>query len=240
MNSQFGIAVVMKKFEELEKTIGYKFKKTDLLKEALTHSSYVNENPSWSVPNNERLEFLGDAVLELIVTEELYHMYPDEAEGKLTSMRAALVNYIMLAKIAKEISLEDFILLSRGEAKDKGKARDVILANAYESLVGAVYLDDGYVETKKFIKKSVMPHINEVMEQKLYRDPKSLLQEIIQERLKITPNYKVLGERGPDHKKLFVSGVYFGDKMVAEGEGTSKQESENSAAEAALKVLETD
>ncbi|MBI5306502.1 ribonuclease III [Candidatus Wolfebacteria bacterium] len=228
-------------FSQFEQKIGIVFKNKNLLKEALTHRSYLNENPRWSVdfmsPHNERLEFLGDAVLELTSTEILFNKFPKSNEGEMTSIRAALVNYQMLAAVAKETGLDEFILLSKGEAKgpEGGKAREVILANAFESLLGAVYLDDGYSSAKAFIEKFVMNHLDEVIEKKLYKDPKSLLQEIVQEKFKITPTYSVLEEKGPDHAKIFKIGVYFGEKIMADGEGLSKQEGEVEAAKNALK-----
>ncbi|HDH31186.1 MAG TPA: ribonuclease III [Candidatus Wolfebacteria bacterium] len=226
-------------FSKLEEIIGHQFQNQKLLKESLTHRSYLNENPSWGVPHNERLEFLGDAVLELVVSEYLFKKYPDYNEGQLTSVRAALVNYQMLGKSAKNMELDKFVLLSRGEAKDTGKAREVILANAIESLIGAIYLDAGYSIIQSFIEKVILSNLQDVIENGLYRDPKSLLQEIIQEKLKITPNYKVLGEIGPDHKKIFKVGVFFDDDLAAEGEGASKQEAEVEAAKNALKTLAT-
>lgn len=222
-------------FANLEKKISVVFKNKDFLKEALTHRSYLNENPKWGVSHNERLEFLGDAVLELASTEGLFNRFPDFPEGDLTSIRAALVNYQMLANVAKEIELDNFILLSRGEAKDTGKAREVILANAFEAILGAIYLDGGYAVAKKFVEKFVMNHLDEVMVNKLYKDPKSLFQEIIQEKMKFTPVYEVLSEKGPDHAKIFTVGVYCGDKLMAQGEGLSKQEAEVEAAKNALK-----
>ncbi len=227
----------MLNFTALEKRIGISFKNDKLLKEALTHRSYLNENPSWDLPNNERLEFLGDAVLEIIVTEFLFNAYPKFQEGELTSLRAALVNYIMLSQIAKEISLDNFILFSKGEAKDKGKAREVILANAMEALIGALYLDGGYDKAKEFISGFITPKITIVIKEGLYRDAKSWLQEIVQEKDKVTPMYKVLGEKGPDHEKEFSVGVYIGDKLLAEGAGASKQEAERNAAEHALEKI---
>lgn len=226
----------------LEEKINHKFKNKNLLKEALTHRSYLNENPSWGKDflshHNERLEFLGDAVLELIVTEALFKNYPHSSEGDLTSIRSALVNYQMLADISKDIVLKDYILLSKGEAKDTGKARDVIVANAFESLIGAIYLDGGYEAAEKFINFFVIKRVAEVMEKELYRDPKSFLQEIIQEKMKITPTYDVLSEKGPDHAKIFRIGVYFGDKLIAEGDGSSKQEAEVEAAKSALSSID--
>lgn len=222
---------------ELEKKIGYPFTDKNILKEALTHRSYLNENPSWKMPHNERLEFLGDAVLELVVTEELYNRFPDYDEGILTAIRAALVNYQCLAAIALQINLEKFILLSRGEARDNGRAREVILANAMESLIGAIYLDGGYENGKKFINKWIMERLHEIMADGSYRDPKSTLQEKTQAANKMTPAYRVLEETGPEHKKIFKVGVYLKDEFIASGEGYSKQDAEVDAAKKALEKL---
>ena len=227
----------MQNLSKLEATVEYIFKDKNLLKESLTHRSYLNENPSWHLPNNERLEFLGDAVLELATTEELYNRYPESQEGDLTSYRAALVNYQMMAVIAKEIGLENFVLLSRGEARDTGRARDVILANAMEALIGAIYLDSDYLRAKKFVKSFVLGHLAEVIAKGLYKDAKSLLQEKAQADLKVTPNYKVISEKGPDHSKIFEVGVFLNDKMVAIGSGQSKQDAEVEAAKRALENL---
>jgi ribonuclease III len=222
----------------LEKIIEISFENKDFLKESLTHRSYLNENPGWKIPHNERLEFLGDAVLELVVTEKLYHRFPEYPEGQLTSLRASLVNSQTMALAAKKISLENFMLLSKGEAKDIGKARDVILANAMEAVIGAVYLDKGYESSEELIEKFIIsPFLDEIIENGLYRDPKSRLQEIAQEKFKLTPIYQVVGEEGPDHKKIFKTGVFFGDKLIAEGEGLSKQDAEIEAAKNALKDL---
>ncbi len=226
-----------KDFSDFEKNIGVAFKNRNLLKEALTHRSYLNEHPEWPVFHNERLEYLGDAVLELATTEYLFHFFPNYQEGELTSLRAALVNYQMMAKVAREISLEQFLFLSKGEAKDSGKAREVILANALESLIGAIYLDHGYDITKTFIERFIVSHLREVVDQKLYRDSKSLFQEMMQEKKKITPTYKVLRESGPDHQKQFLVGVFLDEELVAQGQGTSKQEAESSAAKAALELF---
>lgn len=228
----------MKNLESLQKKIGYSFKHKALLEEAMTHRSYLNENPTWRVSHNERLEFLGDAVLELATSQYLFLGHKDYDEGQLTSFRAALVNALMLAKIAKEINLEEALYLSRGEAKDTGRARDTILANAMEALIGAVYLDGGFDAATDFVKRLVVSHLPEVIKKRLWKDPKSNLQEIIQERKGITPNYTVTKEWGPDHKKTFRVGVYFGDELVAQGEGPSKQEAELVAAENALEMQE--
>lgn len=221
----------------LEDRIGIIFRDKNLLLEALTHRSYLNEYPRWVVPHNERLEFLGDAVLELAVTEELFHTYPSFPEGKLTVIRAALVNYQMLAKLSGAIGLDEFMLLSRGERADNERAKEVILANAYEALVGAIYLDQGFAAAKQFLTPRLMPLVPGIIETKSYKDAKSELQEVIQERKKLTPTYKVLEESGPAHDRLFRVGVYFGEEMAAQGEGNSKQEAEVEAARNALGQL---
>jgi len=223
---------------ELENKLVLNFKNKDILREAITHRSYLNENPSWKISHNERLEFLGDAVLELIVTEILFEQFPDFPEGKLTSLRAALVNYQQIAKVAYDLELEKFILLSKGEASDKGRARDAILADATEALIGAIYLDAGYGEAKRIIKKFIIErYLDEIFENGTYRDSKSYLQELAQENLKLTPIYRVLEEDGPDHQKIFTVGVYFSDKLIARGKGYSKQEAEIEAAKSALETF---
>ncbi|MDP2705792.1 MAG: ribonuclease III [bacterium] len=227
----------MSDLKNLEKKLGFVFKNQALLNEAVTHRSFLNENPEWPFPHNERLEYLGDAVLELVVSDFLFNKYSDVDEGKLTSYRAALVNYQMMARVAKEFGLEDFLLLSKGEAKDNGKAREVILADGSEALIGAIYLDQGYDQAAFFITSNVLPHLARVIEEGLYQDPKSLLQEIIQEDKKITPTYRVIEETGPEHQKNFLVGVYFDDELIAEGPGTSKQEAERQAAEKAIEIL---
>lgn len=220
----------------LQEKLSLKFDNQDLLLQSLTHRSYLNENPSFRVGHNERLEFLGDAVLELVVTEALYEEFPDKPEGELTSFRAALVNSKMLAELAEEFEINDFIMLSRGEAKDTGRARQFILANAFEALIGAIYLDQGYAAVKVFITQKVLSRLGEVLKMELYKDPKSLFQEEAQERVGITPSYDVLRERGPDHDKQFAVGVFLGDELVAEGEGPSKQAAQEEAARNGLRV----
>ena len=220
----------------LEEKLGVSFTNKDLLVQALTHRSYLNENPDFGLGHNERLEFLGDAVIELVVTEELYIQFPEKPEGELTSFRAALVNANMLAEIAGELGVNDFLLLSRGEAKDVGRARQYILANTFEAIVGAIYLDQRYEAVKQFIHRVLLPHLSIVLEKKLYKDPKSLFQEAAQEHVSMTPSYEVLREWGPDHDRHFVIGVYLGQDCVAEGEGQSKQAAQEEAARAALEV----
>lgn len=228
----------MVKFEKLETIIGAKFKNPDLLKESLTHRSYLNEKPNWPYPHNERFEYLGDAVLELLVSDLLFKKFPEFPEGQLTVLRAALVNYQILARVAGDIRLDEFILMSRGESKDTGKAREVILANAIEALIGAIYLDQGLEAAGSFVKKFIFSQLDAVLKNKTYKDAKSTLQEIIQEKLKVTPTYRVLNEEGPAHQKVFGIGVYFGDDLIAKGEGSSKQEGEIAAAREALKKFE--
>lgn len=220
---------------DFAKHIGLKFKDENFLLEALTHRSYLNENPRWHLPHNERLEFLGDAVLELVVSEDLFKKFPNYPEGQMTVLRAALVNYQNLAKVSENIGLDDFVLMSRGERRDTGKAREVILANAIEAVIGAIYLDQGMKAVEKFIEEFVMPGLPEIMKTRSYKDAKSELQEIIQEKMRVTPNYKVLDESGPAHKRRFKVGVYFGEELIASGEGNSKQEGELEAAKEALK-----
>ncbi len=228
----------MKELGNLEKKIGLNFKNQDLLKEALTHRSYLNENPRWNLPHNERLEFLGDAVLELASTEYLFAKFPNSPEGELTVYRAALVNYQSLAVVAEKISLYGYILVSRGEKMDNAKAKEVILANAMEALIGAIYLDQGFSVAQKFIEKHIIVLLPAILKNKSYRDPKSELQELVQERFKVTPSYQVLAESGPAHEREFTVGVYFGKGVPeAEGKGTSKQEAETEAAKSALKKI---
>lgn len=220
---------------KLETTLGVKFKNQLLLETALTHRSYINENPE-AGENNERLEFLGDAVLELVITEFLYEKFPEKPEGELTNLRASLVNANILGKVTADLDVNDFLKLSRGEARDVGRARQIILANAFESITGAIYLDQGHEAVKEFILRILEPKIPEILEKKLYKDAKSLFQEEAQERVGITPNYEVVKEWGPDHDKHFIVGVYLEKELVAEGEGASKQEAQQQAAHAGLKT----
>lgn len=226
----------MKDTAQCEKKLSLSFNSKALLLQALTHRSYLNENPHFELGHNERLEFLGDAVLELVVTEELYNRFPDKPEGELTSFRAALVNSTMLSAIAIDLDLNDYLLLSRGEAKDTGRARQYILANAFEAVVGAIYLDQGYEGARAFIHRILLCRLDEVLAKKLYKDPKSLFQEEAQERVNITPRYEVTREWGPDHDKHFTVGVFLNDNLVAEGEGPSKQAAQENAARNALHV----
>ncbi|MFZ6014855.1 MAG: ribonuclease III [Patescibacteria group bacterium] len=223
-------------FKPLEQRLGYEFKNKTLLLEAITHRSYLNEHSDFEYDHNERLEFLGDAVLELVVTEHLYSHYPNP-EGELTNWRAALVNAKTLAGIATDLQFEEYLLMSKGEAKDKNsKARMYILANAIEAIIGAIYLDGGWDAGKDFIDRFILSILPTILEKKLYIDPKSRFQETAQETLGITPTYKVLKEVGPDHDKEFTVGVFLDKELIAVGSGTSKQEAQIAAAEAGLEA----
>lgn len=224
----------MKDLNVLEKNLGVKFKSKDLLQQAFVHRSYLNENPSFHLFHNERLEFLGDAVLELVSTEFLYNKYPEKPEGELTSWRAALVNTKMLSSIGHELNFNEFLLLSHGESKEEGKAREYILANTVESFIGALYLDQGLKNSEKFITTYILSKLPEVLKNKLFQDPKSTFQELSQEKEAMTPSYSVMKEWGPDHAKNFKIGVYLQNELVAEGDGSSKQEAEQDAAQNAL------
>jgi len=228
---------MIKDLSALEKKLGAAFNNKDFLRQSMVHRSYINENPKFSLGHNERLEFLGDAVLELVVTEYLFVKYPNSPEGEMTNFRASLVNANKLSEIASEIGLEPFLYLSKGESKDKhSKARQYILANALEAVIGAIYLDQGKDAVERFIKERILTKIDYIIQHKLYLDPKSRFQEMAQEKAGVTPNYKVHKEEGPDHAKIFSIGVYLGNELVVEGKGSSKQEAQIEAAEKALKV----
>ena len=221
-------------FGAFEKRIGHAFKNPELLETAFTHRSYLNENRTLGREHNERLEFLGDAVLELVVTEFLYAKYPEKPEGDLTAYRAALVNTTSISDAATKLGMNDYLLLSRGESRDTGRARQIILANAFEALIGALHLDAGYKVAQKFIADQLFHKTEEVVSKRLWQDAKSKLQEIAQEQMKVTPKYEVMSQSGPDHDRTFVVGAYIGQEKVAEGEGRSKQEAEQDAAQNAL------
>jgi len=225
-------------FEKLAEKIGVIFSDISLLKTACTHRSYLNENKSSSSEHNERLEFLGDAVLELVVTSFLFRKYSKKAEGELTAYRSSIVNAVSLTKVAEHMGLNEYILLSKGEAKDTGRARSIILANAIEAVIGAIYMDQGYNAAANFISSHILNviDIEEIVKNKSWFDAKSRFQERAQEKVGKTPSYKTLKEVGPDHDKQFTLGVFLGDVQVAIGTGPSKQEAEQKAAEKALQV----
>lgn len=223
-------------FSSFEKKIGHTFKKRALLEQAFTHRSYINENRSSKKEHNERLEFLGDAVLELVVTEFLYEKYGDKTEGDLTAYRAALVNTVSISEAASILGMNEYLLLSRGEAKDTGRARNIILANTFEAFIGALYLDRGYETAKAFIGAQLFHKIDDVVARRLWQDAKSKLQEIAQEELGVTPVYELVHQSGPDHEKQFKVAVHLASSRVADGSGRSKQEAEQAAAERALQI----
>jgi len=224
------------KLDKFEKSIGITFEDQLLLEQVFVHRSYLNEHKDFSLDHNERLEFLGDAVLELIVTENLYKNY-SEPEGVLTNWRSALVKGESLSKLAEELGIDDMLMLSFGESKNIGKGRKLILANALEALIGAVYLDKGYKVTAEFVEKKLIVNLKNIIEQELFIDNKSKLQEMSQEKFTITPHYEVVSESGPDHDKVFIMGVYLGNKKIGKGRGKSKQQAEQSAASDALKIF---
>lgn len=198
------------------------------------HRSYLNEHKDLKLDHNERLEFLGDAVVEIAVTDFLYHKFVATPEGELTAYRAALVNANTMSEVANKLEMNDFMYLSKGEAKDIGRARQIILANAFEALVGAIYLDQGYEVARQFIVDNLLPIIDQIVSEKLWQDAKSYFQEKAQEIVGVTPNYKILSEAGPDHNKRFTVGLFLGDEQIANGEGHSKQEAEQEAAKRGL------
>ncbi len=218
---------------EFAQVLNITFREPQLLRTAFTHRSYVNEYRG-QTEHNERLEFLGDAVLELVVTRFLFDKYPKNAEGELTAYRAALVNTNTISAAASRLGMNDYLLLSRGEARDQGRARQYILANTFEAVIGAIYLDQGYDRAAKFIAEHIFPLADEIVEKRLWQDSKSRFQEEAQERVSITPSYTILKEEGPDHDKRFTVGVFLGKEMIAKGDGRSKQEAEQAAAREAL------
>lgn len=219
---------------KLEAILGATFNDKDILKSAITHRSYLNEHREATWDHNERLEFLGDAVLELVVTDFLFKKYPEKPEGELTAVRAALVNTVSLSAASEKLGVNEFLLMSKGEAKDMGRARQYILANTFESCVGALYLDQGYDVAAEFIARSLFPKTEEIVDKRLWQDAKSRFQELAQEHASVTPTYETVDQEGPDHDRVFTVGVFLRREKVAEGKGQSKQEAEQQAAEKAI------
>lgn len=224
------------KIKEFSKKINIEFNNINFLKQAFVHKSYLNENHSFELGHNERFEFLGDAVLELVSTVYLYKHFPEKPEGELTNIRASLVNSDSLTDEAVRLNLEAYLFLSHGESKDKNsKARKYILANCVEAIIGAIYLDSGYEKASWFIEKNILYKLPNIMNKELYIDPKTKFQEKAQEVYNITPKYKLLEEKGPDHKKIFTIGLYINSDLISKGKGESKQEAEIDAAKAGIK-----
>lgn len=221
-------------YSSFEQKLNLDFHNKGLLQQAFIHRSYINENKDSGLEHNERLEFLGDAVLELVVTDYLFKHYPETPEGKLTAYRSALVRTESISAAARNMGMNDLLLLSKGEARDEGKARDYILANTFEAFVGAVYLDQGYEAAKGIIDIELIPNIHDIIKQGLWRDAKSYVQEKAQEIYSETPSYELVSAEGPDHDKHFVMAIYFGNKKIAEGSGNSKQSAQQSAAQSAI------
>lgn len=218
----------------LEGILGVRFVNTDILLSAVTHRSYLNEHKEATWEHNERLEFLGDAVLELVVTDYLFAKYAEKPEGELTAIRAALVNTNSLAAASEAMGINEYLLMSKGEAKDEGRARQYILANVFEACIGALYLDQGYEVAKTFIADRLFKNTDTIVEKRLWQDAKSRFQELAQEHASITPTYETLSQEGPDHDRIFTVGVFLRHEKVADGKGRSKQEAEQQAAQAAL------
>lgn len=231
---------MIQSFEKIEKKIDVVFNDKDNILIAMTHRSYLNEHPEATQSHNERYEFLGDAVLELVITDFLFKKYPEKPEGDLTAVRAALVNTVSLADASTKLDINDFLLLSKGEARDTGRARQYILANAFEAIIGAVYLDQGYEAAQKFIGEQLFEKTEQIVEKRLWQDAKSRFQELSQEHVSITPRYETLGQEGPDHDRTFTVGVFLGKEQIAEGKGRSKQEAEQAAADAGIEAKNWD
>lgn len=219
---------------KLGRLVGVEFADSTHLLTAITHRSYLNEHREATQEHNERYEFLGDAVLELVVTDFLFHKYPEKPEGELTAIRAALVNTLSLADAATKMNINEFLLLSKGEARDTGRARQYILANTFESIIGAIYLDQGYEAAKEFVASHLFDKTETIVAKRLWQDAKSRFQELAQEHNSITPSYETLSQTGPDHNRVFTVGVFLGQQKIAEGNGRSKQEAEQAAAEAGI------
>lgn len=226
---------MIKPVSDFEKKIGVNFQDKSLIEKAFIHRSYVNESGKKNLEHNERIEFLGDAVLELSATEFLYKKFPDKKEGEMTSLRSALVNTDSLGIHAAKLNMGDYLSMSKGE-KASVKGREHILANTFEAVIGAIYLDLGFSEADSFLKKNLFTYIDEVIEKSIHKDPKSFFQEEAQEHTGFTPEYRVVKQIGPDHDRTFVSGVFLGDKEIARGEGPSKQKAEVDAAKNGLIV----
>jgi ribonuclease III len=223
----------MAEYDEFLKKIEIQFKNKELFNTVFIHRSYLNEHKSLKLEHNERLEFLGDAVLELAVTRFLFNNY-NKPEGEMTNWRSALVKGESLSTEAKKLGMDGLIKTSRGESKNVGKARDLILANAFEALIGAIYIDQGFEPAATFIEKFICYKIKDIVDNELYYDSKSKFQEMAQEKFGITPIYELVSEVGPDHNKVFTVCAYIGKNKISEGQGSSKQRAQLDAAKNSL------
>lgn len=227
----------MMDYKIIESNLGLTFRDKELLGTALTHRSYLNENRGQNLSNNERLEFLGDAVLELIISQYIFNKYSERAEGELTSIRSSIVRTESLAQESRKLELGKHLRMSKGEKDSGGKDKDYLLANTYEAVLGAIYLDQGFEQCKEFVKRTLFTKIDEIVEKQLYIDPKTEAQELIQAQRKTTPKYKVLKEEGPDHDKIFTVAIEINGKRETVGKGSSKQKAEEDAASKIIKIL---
>ena len=229
----------LENIEVLERVLGYSFKDKSILQQSLTHKSYANENKQKAYSYNERMEFLGDAVLELVVCEYLYHTYPDSSEAELTKIKSYAVKESTLAQVARTIGLGNFLYLGKGEETTGGREKPSILADAYEAVVAAIYFDGGFERAKKFILTSLEKHIHQIVKQKLVYNYKTEVQELVQTYFGVLPKYEFHGEEGPDHNKTFNVTLYINDKIFGTGRGKSKKEATQMAAAEALIRLKT-
>jgi len=225
--------------KKIEKGVGVVFNDKNILKRAFTHRSYLNEKPEEKLSSNERLEFLGDSILEFWVSKVIFNQFPDYPEGLLTNFRSQVVYTLSLAKIAQKLSLGQFLLLSVGEEKEGGRKNQGLLADTFEALVGAIFQDQGLEKTEKFLEKNVLPRIKAVAKKKTLKDFKSRLQELAQERHQVTPEYRLIKSQGPDHNRIFFVDVFVANKKIAQGQGPSKQKAQQQAAQKALKKLKS-
>lgn len=230
----------MEKYKEVEEKIGVVFNNKELLAQAFTHRSYLNENRGKGLENNERLEFLGDAVLELIISSHLYRIYPDKSEGELTGIRAALVRTESLAEETRKLGLGQYLRMSKGEEESGGQEKEYLLANLYEATLGAIYLEAGYKKCLSFVKRTLFKKIHKIIDEELFIDPKTKIQELLQSKYKVTPTYEIIKEEGPDHDKCFTVVIKMNRKRIAQGQGHSKQKAEEDAAKNALEAMEHD
>ena len=227
----------MNNYDTLEAKLGVKFKDKALLEKAFTHRSYLNEHRENGLENNERLEFLGDAVLELIISSDLYKNYPEKPEGELTNIRAAVVRTESLAEESRNLGFGEYLKMSKGEEDSGGKDKDYLLANTFEAVLGAIYLDQGFDVCVSYLSRTLLHKVSNIIENNLFIDPKTQAQELIQAQFKVTPLYEVVKEDGPDHDKTFTVALIVNQKELGRGTGSSKQKAEEEAAKIAIETI---